>query len=174
MKVELSYKISLEEFVEAASLQKMNEKKRSKGFLARWQDWLMLVFVFVIAVLISQSREGTCNLAFGLFLVGYLFFAVYRMRARHRCLREIYEDQKSGLEMRVSIAENGIEVERLDRTVSGRYSWSSFATYLEGETVFALFLSRLQFVLISKRVMSVEQCEELRSLASAHIAKKGS
>jgi hypothetical protein len=172
--VELRYAITFEEFVEASMLRaKAAERKRQDLLMKSWRGLVFLLFLLASGLVIAQMRGW--GFAWVMIFLGvvYALSVFYRKLICPGYLRRSYEEQKSGFELRIAIGEAGIEAERTDGAVVGHYLWTAFVAYLEGQNTFALFLNRMQFIIIPKRSMKLEQQQELRVLLAAHFPEKG-
>jgi hypothetical protein len=172
--VEFSYTISLEEFAEASTLSRMSTDKRWRDLvMTSWRGVVVLLLVFAFSLTISQIRGWGQAWIISTMVILYALIMIHLNIICPRLVRGGYEKQKSGFNFRVWIDEMGVTGERSDATAAGRHLWGAFHGYLEGERTFVLYLNQYKFVIIPKRAMTSEQCNELRVLLGAHLPLKG-
>jgi hypothetical protein len=172
-RLEIRYAISQEEYVEAARLwSTLETKQRHNSLMTSWRGVVFFFTIFAIGLIMSQGGMIVSAWMIGGMAAIWLIAFILQKWVCPRYLNKAFDEQRSGLDIRLYLGEEHIESERADGSSTGRYLWSAFVKYLESENTLVLYLNRLQFIIIPKRAISSEQQEELRSLLRTHIATK--
>ncbi len=166
---ELTCTITFEEYAEALRQRTALFNKRKSYYYTSWRGPVLLVFCLGVGLLLSQVRGTSAHIVWSFIITLYGFSLAYKLLICPRLIRKSYEQQKSGLALRMSIGETGLEAEGLNGASYARYRWEAFTKQAESRTVFVLFFNPLQFIILPKQAVAAEQNEELRALFAANI-----
>jgi hypothetical protein len=138
-------------------------RRRTKG--QRWRALIGSVIVYsclaFILVMISIGAGRLSDIIAFLFLAA--FWGAVKWYAPHRFGKKMMKDSPlAQAEHTLEVSDTGIE----SRTAlaNSSISWKSIVDWVEGKTMFAVFLSSVSFFPLPKRAMTDGQLEELRTL----------
>jgi hypothetical protein len=167
MPLHLEFTLSFPDYIAAQKLHarrswwpRLNWFMLHIGF-AVWGG-LLIVLGFLIMAMGTPLGFVLLCIAGGVFLMGYPFYTRYR-------LKWCYTQTRNGSEIsRVDFEEGSIRYE--GPNAKTEYAWSAIRSFAEDASTFALYLAPAKFIIISKRLCTPEQINELRALFQQKVA----
>ncbi len=133
--------------------------------------WIMFLFVLLLALLFLV---GIYLINHGFLVAGWIWLAlstalgvaVYEV-PRIQVRRSLKKNPSAQGDVVFVLDDKGTVV--TFPTGNSRFEWRAYTKYQETETMFLLFFSQHRYTSIPKRIMSLEQIEELRGLLKARV-----
>lgn len=156
----LNYYITQDDFVAA---QRAHQRRNTWGKVQYGVGMVLLGWFLLLALfsLIFTPRVWM-NYTLPLLLAGaYLYIYYFAHRLSYR--------KNAGLFSEVAVEIGGEGVHVLTAHSESTVPWSSYRRWVESEKVFLLYMGERTFNIIPKRILSVEQLEELRKLLTEKV-----
>jgi hypothetical protein len=139
------------------------------------RKWLFLIFPFFMS---SCSVVGIYNSVINsqeyaiagwapVLAIGLIWIFGYWVLPRKTARRIFLTNPSMSAVQQMKIDEDGVQITSIN--FHSQMGWKTFAAWHEGRDYFSLYFSKLQYVVIPKRVMSQDEISEMSAIFSKHI-----